>query len=71
MTNGQTEDFTFAQVFWLAHAPVSWWGAHAKGIYEAIAAAGYKAMIPIDAWRMAMNTPLAAHLPKRQKGSLQ
>lgn len=62
-TGGQNKDFSFDQVFWLAHAPLLWWGEHARAIYQAIADAGFRAMIPFDNWQMAMNTPMAANLP--------
>jgi hypothetical protein len=62
-TGGQTRDFSFSQVFWLAHAPLPWWGEHAQAIYQAIADAGFKATIPFDNWRMAMNKPMASNLP--------
>ncbi len=62
LTGGQVSDFSINQVYWLAHLPVSWLGEHAPAIYGAIARAGYKAMIPYDAWRMVMEQPLASNL---------
>ena len=64
-TGGQYKDFSFDQVFWIAHAPVSWWGEHARAIYAAIEAAGHRSMIPFDCWRMVMDLPLASNLPGR------
>jgi hypothetical protein len=63
LTGGQTADFTIEQVFWLANLPVSWWGRDAPAIYEALAAAGHKATIPVDYWSMAMDQPMASHRP--------
>jgi hypothetical protein len=63
LTDGQVADFTLDQVFWMANLPVSSWRGHARAIYEAIAEAGQKALIPYDNWRMAMDEPMAAHRP--------
>jgi hypothetical protein len=63
LTDGQHENFGFEQVFWLANLPVSYLGVHARGILGALAKAGYKALIPTDNWRMAMEEPVASHLP--------
>jgi hypothetical protein len=63
LTGGQVADFTFEQVFWMAHVPLALWGEHAGVIYEALAKAGHRAMIPFDNWRMAMEKPMAANLP--------
>jgi hypothetical protein len=64
LTGGQVADFNLAQVAWLANLPVSSWRGHARAIYEAIAEAGQKAMVPYDSWRMAMDEPMAAHRPR-------
>lgn len=63
LTNGQVANFSFEQVFWMAHVPLVSWGEHAKAIYEAVAQAGHRAMIPFDNWRMAMEEPMAVNLP--------
>jgi hypothetical protein len=61
LTGGQIEDFNLDQVFWLANLPLSWWGGHAPAIYREIARVGYRAFIPVDNWRIAMDAPVASH----------
>ena len=61
LTGGHVASFSVNQVYWLAHLPLAWLGEHAPAIYGAIAKAGYKAMIPFDAWRMVMEKPMASH----------
>jgi hypothetical protein len=63
LTGGQDADFSLDQIFWLANLPLERWGRHAAAIYAALAQAGHKAAIPIDLWRMAMDRPVASHLP--------
>jgi hypothetical protein len=61
LTNGQGDDFTNNQLFWLANAPPSWYGHHAREVYAALEAVDQKALIPIDNWRLVMGRPFAEH----------